>query len=150
MDQEYKEDEVFKIIGRMKANEIKKKEPINMLQDIFVEQSKLNARIGAFGINWLENGTADIASLSEEQRNEALRRFITEIWLETAELQEDISHKWWKNQSSDIEHAREEAIDILHFLVSVMQLLGMSAEDVYNVYMKKSQVNHDRQAAQGN
>ena len=34
---------------------------------------------------------------------------------------------------------------MLHFLVSLAQVLGMSAQDFYDVYAKKNHINHDRQ-----
>jgi dimeric dUTPase (all-alpha-NTP-PPase superfamily) len=38
-----------------------------------------------------------------------------------------------------------EVVDLFHFLVSLAQTLGMSADDVYQAYLKKNQVNHARQ-----
>jgi dimeric dUTPase (all-alpha-NTP-PPase superfamily) len=36
-------------------------------------------------------------------------------------------------------------VDLFHFLVSIAQVLGMSADDVYNIYCKKNLINHKRQ-----
>jgi dimeric dUTPase (all-alpha-NTP-PPase superfamily) len=36
-------------------------------------------------------------------------------------------------------------VDLFHFLVSIAQVLGMGADDVYQAYVKKNQVNHQRQ-----
>jgi dimeric dUTPase (all-alpha-NTP-PPase superfamily) len=38
-----------------------------------------------------------------------------------------------------------EVVDLFHFLVSLAQTLGMTADDVYQAYLKKNQVNHQRQ-----
>ena len=38
-----------------------------------------------------------------------------------------------------------EVVDLLHFLVSLSQTLGMTADDVYQAYLNKIQVNHQRQ-----
>ena len=39
----------------------------------------------------------------------------------------------------------EEVVDLFHFLISLSQVLGMSAEDIRDAYVKKNKVNHDRQ-----
>jgi dimeric dUTPase (all-alpha-NTP-PPase superfamily) len=36
-------------------------------------------------------------------------------------------------------------VDLFHFLISLAQTLGMSADDVYQAYVKKNKVNHERQ-----
>jgi dimeric dUTPase (all-alpha-NTP-PPase superfamily) len=38
-----------------------------------------------------------------------------------------------------------EVVDLFHFLISLAQVLGMSAEDVYQAYLKKNEVNFRRQ-----
>jgi len=37
----------------------------------------------------------------------------------------------------DEQNARVEVVDLFHFLISLAQVLGMSAEDVFNAYCKK-------------
>ena len=44
-----------------------------------------------------------------------------------------------------MQNARVEVVDLFHFLVSLAQALGMTAEDVYDAYVKKNKVNHERQ-----
>ena len=54
--------------------------------------------------------------------------------------------KWWaKYQKFDPQNARVEVVDMLHFIVSLAQTLGMSADDFYQAYAKKNHINHDRQ-----
>ena len=54
--------------------------------------------------------------------------------------------KWWaKNQKYDEQNAKVEVVDLFHFLVSLAQTLGMTADDVYQAYLKKNAVNHQRQ-----
>ena len=36
-------------------------------------------------------------------------------------------------------------MDLFHFLISMAQVLGMSADDVFNAYLKKNEVNFKRQ-----
>jgi len=56
------------------------------------------------------------------------------------------SLEWWaKYQEFDEQNARVEVIDLFHFLISLAQTLGMTADDVFNAYLKKNEVNHQRQ-----
>ncbi|MEI7836247.1 MAG: dUTP diphosphatase, partial [Planctomycetota bacterium] len=72
---------------------------------------------------------------------------------ECHELQECLSWKHWykeakegrQYQLQDVQNARVEATDILFFWISICQLLGLSAEDVYRLYAKKLGINHKRQ-----
>jgi dimeric dUTPase (all-alpha-NTP-PPase superfamily) len=65
---------------------------------------------------------------------------------EMAELIDSVPWKWWaKYQSFDEQNARVEVVDLFHFLVSLAQVLGMSSEDVYQAYLAKNRVNHQRQ-----
>ena len=65
---------------------------------------------------------------------------------ETAELIDSVPWKWWaKYQKFDEQNAKVEVVDLFHFLVSLAQTLGMTADDVYQAYLKKNAVNHQRQ-----
>ena len=65
---------------------------------------------------------------------------------ELAELIDSVPWKWWaKYQEFDEQNAKVEIIDLFHFLISLAQVMGMTPDDVYNAYMKKNQVNHNRQ-----
>jgi len=72
----------------------------------------------------------------------------TAIVHEAIELQRLTSWKWWKKPTSfDREAAKEELIDIWHFVVQASIELGMSPSDVLNEYKKKNNVNRNRQAS---
>jgi hypothetical protein len=45
----------------------------------------------------------------------------------------------------DLQNARVEVIDLLFFWMSMAQCVGLNAEDVYKLYLKKLEVNHRRQ-----
>ena len=49
------------------------------------------------------------------------------------------------SQAFDKQNAKVEIVDLFHFLISLAQVMGMSAEDIHEAYLKKNQVNHDRQ-----
>jgi dimeric dUTPase (all-alpha-NTP-PPase superfamily) len=65
---------------------------------------------------------------------------------EIAELIDSVPWKWWaKYQEFDEQNAKVEIVDLFHFLISLAQVMGMTPDDVYNAYVKKNQVNHNRQ-----
>ena len=42
---------------------------------------------------------------------------------------------------------RVEVVDLFHFVISLAQVLGMKADDVFEAYVKKNEVNFRRQAS---
>ncbi|HJS67962.1 MAG TPA: dUTPase [Nitrososphaera sp.] len=72
----------------------------------------------------------------------------TAIIHEAVELQRLTSWKWWKKPVPfDGAAAREELIDIWHFVVQASIELGMSPADILEEYKKKNKVNRDRQTS---
>jgi len=70
----------------------------------------------------------------------------TAIIHEAVELQMTTNWKWWKKPISFNEAAaREELIDIWHFVVQASMELKMSPEDILREYQKKNQINQQRQ-----
>ncbi|MEO9364438.1 MAG: dUTPase [Nitrososphaera sp.] len=70
----------------------------------------------------------------------------TAIIHEAVELQRLTNWKWWKKPAGfDEAAAREELIDIWHFVVQASLELGMTPQDILDEYKKKNQVNRDRQ-----
>ena len=65
---------------------------------------------------------------------------------ELAEVRKGLNWKWWKNPKYlDIEYLKEEWIDILHFVISGFNKLGMDEKDIYHAYIAKNSENHLRQ-----
>ena len=72
----------------------------------------------------------------------------TAIIHEAVELQRLTSWKWWKKPTAfETDAAREELIDIWHFLVQASIELGMSPTDILDQYTKKNKVNRERQTS---
>ncbi len=112
-----------------------KDRPEDMLRQMFAMQEKLNRRIGV-----------DTRHLDERARQEWLLNFCRAMSQEIAELTDSVPWKWWaRYQQFDIQNARVEIIDLFHFLISAAQVLGMDAEAVFDLYMKKNRVNFQRQ-----
>ena len=83
--------------------------------------------------------------VSEEGRISALS---TAIIHEAVELQRLTSWKWWKKPMTfDKTAAKEELVDIWHFVVQASIELGMTPADILDEYTKKNKVNRDRQTS---
>ncbi len=108
---------------------------MDKLEEIFQLQKKLNERIGV-----------NLDNLDEAQKTEWLLNYVRAMQQEMAELVDSVPWKWWaKYQEFDEQNAKVEIIDLFHFLISAAQVMGLSAEDVYAAYVKKNEVNLQRQ-----
>jgi len=107
----------------------------DMLAEIFRMQAELNQRIG---VNTLH--------MPEERKPEWVLNYCRAMTQEVAELTDSVPWKWWaKYQKFDEQNARVEVVDLFHFLISLAQVLGMSADDVFQAYVRKNEVNFKRQ-----
>lgn len=70
----------------------------------------------------------------------------TAIIHEAVELQCTTNWKWWKIPIAfDKEVAREELIDIWHFVIQASLELNMTPDDILKEYQKKNKINQERQ-----
>src|SRR5512137_242451 len=84
--------------------------------------------------------------MSEEEQTRWVLNYCRAMSQEIAELTDSVPWKWWaRYQKFDRQNARVEVVDLFHFLISLAQVLGMSADDVFHAYMRKNQVNFQRQ-----
>ena len=105
------------------------------LEEIWRLQRALNERIGV-----------RTEGMSEADRIHWILNYCRAMSQEIAELTDSVPWKWWaRYQKFDEQNARVEVVDLFHFLISLAQVLGMSAEDVYQAYLKKNAVNFQRQ-----
>jgi dimeric dUTPase (all-alpha-NTP-PPase superfamily) len=110
-------------------------EQLDQLREMFRMQKSLNARIGV-----------NTDSMSDEEKVKWVLNYCRAMSQEIAELTDSVPWKWWaKYQKFEEQNARVEVVDLFHFLISAAQVLGMSADDVYNAYLKKNAVNFQRQ-----
>lgn len=80
------------------------------------------------------------------EKQERISALCTAIIQEAAELQATTNWKWWKRQTEfDEASAREELIDIWHFVVQASLELGLSPADVLDEYRRKNSINIERQ-----
>ena len=110
-------------------------EQLDQLREMFRMQKALNQRIGV-----------STDSMSQEEKVQWILNYCRAMSQEIAELTDSVPWKWWaKYQKFEEQNARVEVVDIFHFLISAAQVLGMSADDVYQAYLKKNAVNFKRQ-----
>jgi len=105
------------------------------LATLFEMQEKLNRRVGV-----------ETREMTDEARVQWILNYCRAMNQEIAELTDSVPWKWWaKYQTFDKQNCCVEVVDLLHFLISLAQVLGMSADDVFEAYMKKNAVNFQRQ-----
>ncbi|MDP9488948.1 MAG: dUTPase [Thermoproteota archaeon] len=76
---------------------------------------------------------------------ERISLLCTAITHEAIELQRLTNWKWWKKSTEfDSEEAKEELIDIWHFVLQATIELDMTADDVVKYYSKKNKINKKR------
>lgn len=81
-----------------------------------------------------------------ETLEDRISALCTAIIHEAAELQRLGNYKWWKTPVKlDKAKAREELIDIWHFVVQASIELEMEPKDILDEYQKKNLVNRRRQ-----
>ena len=98
-------------------------------------QRALNERIGV-----------QTEGMSEADQAKWVLNYCRAMSQEIAELTDSVPWKWWaKYKEFDEQNARVEVVDLLHFLISLAQVLGMSADDIFQAYVKKNAVNFQRQ-----
>ena len=108
---------------------------MDKLTQIFEMQEELNSRIGV-----------DLKNIDQEEKTRWILNYTRAMQQELAELTDSVPWKWWaKYQEFDEQNAKVEVVDLFHFLVSLAQTLGMTADDVFDAYTAKNKVNHQRQ-----
>ncbi len=84
--------------------------------------------------------------LGDVTREQWIQKETLAMLSELAELIDEVNFKWWKNPKPINETAiKEELVDVLHFLVSMCLKMGMDAEELCAMYVRKNQENFDRQ-----
>ena len=108
---------------------------MDKLESIFDLQKQLNSRIGV-----------ETSGFDDQEKTKWLLNYTRAMQQELAELTDSVPWKWWaRYQKFDQQNARVEVVDLFHFLISLAQVLGMTADDVYEAYLRKNAINHERQ-----
>jgi len=107
----------------------------DQFRELFRMQQALNERIGV-----------RTQGMNEEEKTKWILNYSLAMKQEIAELIDSVPWKWWaKYQKFDEQNVRVEIVDLFHFLISLAQVAGMSADDVFQAYCKKNEVNFKRQ-----
>jgi hypothetical protein len=93
----------------------------DQLRELWRMQDALNQRIGV-----------NTHGMTEAEKTKWILNYSRAMTQEIAELTDSVPWKWWaKYQKFDEQNARVEVVDLFHFLISMAQVLGMSADDVF-------------------
>lgn len=134
----------------------------DFLKEIFRMQEELNDQIFLKkmigGCKGHADGSTQILTVSEirdetkagllgpnDLPNKWFQNYLLALQEEAIELKESLLWKWWSKDKIDLQNARVEIIDMLHFLVSLALVADMTAEDVHRIYVQKYEVNLRRQ-----
>lgn len=72
--------------------------------------------------------------------------FMSALQAEVVETREALTQrvKWWKDKTKTDEGVKEEIIDCWHFLMSASLAMGMTADEIFQIYCKKNEANFTR------
>ena len=96
----------------------------------------------------LQKGLADMMNLDSYPKDVEgkISALCTAIMHEAVELQRTTNWKWWKTPTAFNEaEAKEELIDIWHFLIQASIELNLSPEDILKEYQRKNEINRQRE-----
>ena len=96
----------------------------------------------------LQKGLSEMMKLDRYPKDSEGRisALSTAIMHEAVELQRTTNWKWWKTPTNfDVSEAREELIDIWHFVVQASLELNLTPDDIVEEYKKKNEINRERQ-----
>ena len=96
----------------------------------------------------MQKSLADMMNLDRYPKDteEKVSALCTAIMHEAVELQRTTNWKWWKTPTAfDEAEAREELIDIWHFVVQASLELNLTPDDILKEYVRKNGINRQRQ-----
>jgi len=96
----------------------------------------------------LQKGLADMMNLDRYPKDAEgkVSALCTAIIHEAIELQRTTNWKWWKIPTAFNEvEAREELIDIWHFVIQASLELNLTPDDILKEYERKNEINRQRQ-----
>lgn len=97
----------------------------------------------------LQKGLSEMMSLDRypDDSEGRISALCTAIIHEAVELQRLTNWKWWKKPTTfDKKEAKEELIDIWHFVVQASLELDLTPDDILKEYKRKNEINRERQS----
>lgn len=91
----------------------------------------------------------DLAAMNKADRTDYIRKHAMYLVAEVGEFLHEVpGFKDWKIYPEEMAFcntkALEELSDVLHFFLNICLALGLSAEDIYNIYCNKAYINMAR------
>lgn len=130
----------------IKKPETHKQQQHSQDQDTGNDSNEKTDRLGE--IFALQKGLADMMSPDRypTKTDEKISALCTAIMHEAVELQRTTNWKWWKTPTEfNKTEAREELIDIWHFVIQASLELGLTPDDILAEYRRKNEINRNRQ-----
>ena len=96
----------------------------------------------------MQKGLSDMMDLNRYPKGteSKVSALCTAIMHEAVELQRTTNWKWWKTPTEfNEDEAREELIDIWHFVVQASLELNLTPDDILKEYERKNEINRQRQ-----
>ncbi len=122
---------------------------MNKLDFMFEMQESLNNTIATKrNIEWLKSknriNTKEFGS--ERLAHDGLLEVLHAMQSELSEYQNGLDYKWWTNEKViDRDYLIEELVDLWHFMMTALLILGCDSERFFNTYLDKNKENHNRQ-----
>jgi dimeric dUTPase (all-alpha-NTP-PPase superfamily) len=96
----------------------------------------------------LQKGLSEMMNLDRYPKDAEgkISALCTAIIHEATELQRTTNWKWWKKPTPfNVADAKEELIDIWHFVVQASLELNLTPDDILEEYKRKNEINRSRQ-----
>ena len=125
-----------KQVCKMEGRKYEPTQGVDRLRAMFEAQRAFSKRMGL-----------EFNKLTETQREAGLKEDFVCLTVEAVELLNWTNWKDWKKEKKpfDQEQARFEVADLWAFLMRTAMRLGMDDEDLFQYYMRKVEINHERQ-----
>ena len=96
----------------------------------------------------LQKGLTSMMNLDRYPQNteDRISALCTAIIHESIELQRTTNWKWWKTPTQfNEDEAKEELIDIWHFVIQASIELNLTPDEILGEYKRKNEINRQRQ-----
>ena len=96
----------------------------------------------------LQKGLTNMMNLDRypKETEEKISALCTAIMHEAVELQRTTNWKWWKTPATfNQTEAKEELIDIWHFVIQASIELNLTPNEILAEYKRKNEINRQRQ-----
>lgn len=99
----------------------------------------------------------DLNGMGMRERTQYIKEYMLHAEHELHEMVQELPYfKPWKQSPSThkemqrmVDKAKEEYIDVLHFMLNIALALGFTADELYDGYIDKNMLNHRRQEQDG-